>query len=241
MRGVNKYIVVLLSALFAVGAIVIGMKYSSSKIPKDTTANSSAVEKPTNLSVNDLFLDQSHVFLAEDITDSYIDKVKEMTAADNTEALTLLNSAIQKWTIQKQLNQLFTTPALIGSRVVESPTLAEGVTSADKQLVIASVDSSGITDDFAVTVKNILGSDGTSTTGSGAGDNTVAAEKVNRLFTSPGVVNPNIQIDDYDSARDEIASLPAGSERDSLVAQLRVVENTLTAWGSNFTPLPATY
>lgn len=240
MRGVNKYIVVLLSAFFAVGAIVIGMKYSSSKIPKDTTANSSVVEKPTNLSVNDLFLDQSHVFLAEDITDSYIDKVKETTDAENTDELTLLNSAIQKWAIQKRLNQLFTTPALVGSRVVESPVLADGVTAADKQEVVASVDSSGITDEFATTVKKILGGNGTSTSG-GMGDSAVASEKLNRLFTSPGAVNPNLQIDDYDSARDEIASLPAGADRDSLVAQLRVVENTLTAWGSSFTPLPASY
>ncbi|MBP1041293.1 hypothetical protein I6N95_09765 [Vagococcus sp. BWB3-3] len=239
MRGVNKYIVVLLSAVFAFGAIIVGMKYSSSKIPKDTTTSSSAVEKTTNLSVNDLFLDQNHVFLGEDITDSYIDKVKETVDQGNQEEVALLNSAIQRWTIQKALNQLFTAPALIGSRVVESPTLAEGVTEADKQQVVASVDSSGITDEFATTVKEILGAT-TSTSGSGnlSGDSAVAQERLSHLVVD-GVVMPDFTLESYNNARDAIAALPMGEERTELAAQLKLVENAMDQMGVQYTPLPA--
>ncbi|WP_314063056.1 hypothetical protein [uncultured Vagococcus sp.] len=237
MRGVNKYIVVLLSAIFAMGAIVIGMKYSSSKIPKDTTATSSVAEKPTSLSVNDLFLDQNHVFLGEDITDSYIDKVKETMDQGNQEDLGLLNSAIQKWNIQKALNQLFTTPALVGSRVTDNPTMAEGVTEADKQQVIASVASSGLTDEFATTVKNILGT--TSSSGSvETGGSAVAKERLS-LLVIDGAVTSDFTLESYNNARDAIAALPMGEERTELAAQLKLVENAMDQMGVQYTPLPA--
>lgn len=240
MRGVNKYIVVLLSAIFAIGAIVIGMKYSSSKIPKDTTVSSGLVENSTTLTVNDLFLDQNHVFLAEDITDSYIDKVKETVDESDSEALNLLNTAIQKWSIQKALNQLFTAPALIGSRIVADPIFADGVTTADKQGVSDAVASSGMADEFTAAVQSILGGSTTSTSGSGTGTSAVARERLSLLVVN-GVVTSDFTLETYNNARDAVAALPIGDDRTELAAELKLVENAMTQMGVLFEPLEPAY
>lgn len=239
MRGPNKYIVVLLSAIFAIGAIMIGMKYSSSKIPKDTTVSSGVVDNSTRLTVNDLFQDQSQVFLAEDITDSYIVKVKETIDESNTEELNLLNIAVEKWAIQKQLNQLFTAPALIGSQIAETPTLVTGVTEADKQKVLTALSSSGLTDGFATAVQSILSS-GTSSSSVGTGDGAVARELLSHLVVD-GAIQPDFTLETYNNARDAVAVLPLGDERKELAAQIKLVETAMTQMGVTFEPLEPAY
>lgn len=240
MRGANKYVIVLISAVFAIGAIFAGMIYSKAKLPKEDaaaeTSTSSNEETTKVVTIEDLFYDSTHVFLAEKVSDDLIENVKE-SVSDDQGQLNLLNNAITKWNVQKRLNVLFEEPVLKGNKVNEKAKEVATVTQADKDLVLTEVIASGINDGFALAVQSVLGRTATSgSAGAGTADVQEAQRKL-QVVVNEGQVVEGFSLEGYIAARDAINRLTDGTEKTKLLAGLKLVEDVLVSMGYNLSAI----
>ena len=255
MGRLKKYLMVVVAAAFALVSIGIGLKYSEARQPKENVAmtatgqeESGEPKKKKGLTGEALFLDDTHVFLAEDITDAYLEVVRKGVDGDEAQ-IKLVDQAKAKWAIQKALNQLYSKPVLVGSRHITDATLAEGTSEAAKQEVANALSASGINDDFAKLVTEILGKKGTasehgsSTTGNStvslapnAADSSEvqAAKEQLAHVVENGAVIPGFTMDGYLNAKRAISSVPEGEMKQALLSQLAIVETAMTNMGISY-------
>lgn len=254
MRGINKYLMVGLALLFAVGSIVIGMNYSSRRITQADTkkvvkeTKQTKAKKSPQKEADVLFFDQEHIFLAEDITDTYVDVVASKIDQKDQDEVALFEEGKLKWSIQKALNELFTEPVLVGDRVTEA-SYKDTTTEEKKTAVATMLTGSGLNDEFATTVSKILGQEGKVAEVDQEDKKVDATLVAPNLDDSPEIQNAKTQLayvvqngevvsgftmEGYDLAKSAIAAVPAGDVKQALVEQLRLVETAMTNMGISY-------
>lgn len=263
MRGFNKYLLLILAAAFAVGSILIGMKYSANKQSPATTtetitAKTNKNKDSANKSVSGLFLNQDHVFLKEDISDELITQAEGTLNKNDADEVKLFETAKVKWEIQKSLNNLFEQPALVGGTVTANAHYKQGVSASDKEAVSQKLSQSGISDEFANKVAVILNStygagstNSTSSTSSSEGTHTNtdlslltpsesdtfevsrAKEQLSHVVHNGEVVS-GFTMEGYQNAKEAIAVVPAGEVKDVMVSQLKLVETAMDNMGITY-------
>ena len=258
MRGFNKYLLLVLAAAFAVGSILIGMKYSANKQSPVTTTETMASNKDKNTvnqSVSSLFLNKDHVFLSENISDELVNQVEGSLNHNDADDVSLFEVAKVKWSIQKHLNDLFEQPALVGSKVTANAHYKEDVSASDKETVKEELSQSGISDEFANKVAVILnstyGTGSTTSTSSSEGGKTSgnlsllnpsesdtfevgrAKEQLSHVVHNGEVVS-GFTMEGYQHAKEAIATVPAGEVKDVMVSQLKLVETAMDNMGISY-------
>ena len=261
MRGFNKYLLLILAAAFAVGSILIGMKYSANKqSPAATTetVTKSKNQQAANKSVDGLFLNQDHVFLSEDISDELISQVETTVKKEDAADVSLFEAAKVKWDIQKSLNDLFEQPALVGSTVTANVHYKDSVSASDKETVSDKLSQSGISDEFANKVAVILNS--TYGTGSTSATTTTSSSEGAKKNTDLSLLNPSesdsfevshakeqlshvvhngevvsgFTMEGYQNAKEAVAVVPVGKVKDLMTSQLKLVETAMDNMGISY-------
>lgn len=243
MKIQKKYVVVLLSAVFAVASIIAGVQYSRSraaKIDKEVSVTeNNGGGKSTKAQVSDLYLNENFIYLAKDIDDDMLAQAKE-TIGDDEQARILYDQAQEKWGVLKGLKQLFKTAPLKGDKVDEAAKIKAEVTNQDVVTVRKMTDSLP-NDEFKTTVTNILSNvnvqdtNSTNTSSSSqeqvnSAEVTSAQQQLQTVYMNGALVeNPSLV--NYYAARTAINALPDSSEKDALVAELIAAYEALIALG----------
>ena len=226
--------ILILSALFAVASIVLGFKYSASQTKK---INANALvetkvkdnQKESTVKASDLFADDHQVFLAKDISDKKISEIRK-AVKENDSDTKLVESAKVKWNALKEVNSLFDNPVLEGKKLTGS-SMKNKTTKADIDRV-SSIVSDLPKDGFKKALQSVLSDEGDFSSEDSSTDSTTSsAQALVSVLVTDGVVHPShdFTYDDYANALSAVASLPEGSEKDDLSAQMDKV-SALYPW-----------
>ncbi|WEG73372.1 cell division site-positioning protein MapZ family protein [Vagococcus intermedius] len=172
MRNLNKYLIVGVSFLFAVGAISIGMWYSQAQTSKIVTKKPVEVidkkkktvkeeiekdnsEPKANLDLEEYYAEPEHVFLAESLTDDKINEIKEKLKDYSKEDQQAFERIGDKWEIQKELNDMFDSPILLGGNFLEANVKSD-IDKKSVEKLEKKLKDKDFQDYFAITVQDIL-------------------------------------------------------------------------------------
>ena len=245
----KSFLILLLSAVFALCSIVFGMKHSKDETEK-ITANlvgetlSTKSDKKTkknkdkavnNLSADDLYLDANHVYLAKKISDKKISDVKKAVKGSDDQ-LELVESAKNKWAALKEVNNLFSENVLKGDKLTEA-TLKSETNDSDTERVRNIIEETLPDDGFKKALLAVLSGDEASYTDEASeqtvdesndnednSDSSYAESLVSVLVNDEGV-RPSMEFtyEDYANAVNAVNSLSEGETKDYLNGQLAKV------------------
>ncbi|MGX7031186.1 hypothetical protein [Vagococcus zengguangii] len=246
----KSFLILLLSAIFALGSIVIGVKYSKDQTEKLTanlvgetisTEKNKTNEKQTKttnentdnkLSAEDLYLNDKHVYLAKKISDKKISEVKKVVK-DSEEQLMLVENAKTKWAALKEVNNLFNDNVLKGDKVTEA-SFKDETNETDIERVRNIIEETLSDDAFKTTLLAILSGEEVSVaveTNEQTDSESVAiepgtdeayAESLVAVLVGEEGVRPSMEFtyEDYTNASAVVDGLAEGEAKDYLRAQL---------------------
>lgn len=248
----RKSFLVLLSAVFAVGSIFLGVQYSNKSnrelvgeveqdktSSKDSKKSKDANKKETakKITAISLFLDSDKVFLATNINDDQLSKVRKEIKGNASEQQ-IFDEAEEKWKVLKEVNQLFDGNVLKGKEV-QKATLKKDVNASDIERVSSIINDKLKEDGFSKKLLAIINEDNTETEDLSSLDfesnsDIAYAKSLVDGIVKNGEVITGFTMEGYQNANGAVQALIDSPEKTYLQEQIKKVEDAMTAMGITY-------
>lgn len=240
MNKGNKLIWLLLSIVFAVGAIVFGSMYDNKK--KDDLVKEVGVSdtKTGKMTLSSLYFDKSKIYLAKGTTKQQISSMEK--TAKSKEDKAMVEDLNHKVDVQTRLNQLFEEPVLVGNKFKEDVPLNKDSSKEELDSLVSDVSELNKKENpfYESVLTYLSNANGKSSSGSGsssasgkAGSAEKAQEFIDEIIVD-GAVRSDFTLEQYHNAKNAVDSLPAGSDKTDLMKQIEQIETALTNMGISY-------
>lgn len=242
MKKNRKILWLLISFVFAIGAIVLGKWYEQSfsqnarQEKNQHEAAQGNLEGPS-VDVRTLFDKDDIIYLAEDISESKISKVESaLKEANDKDSMSQLNDAKTRYENQKQFNSLFEKPVLKGKTFSKDGQLKQATTDNDVQRVLNEIAKADSKDAFYTGMTSYINSVRSSSPkqSSDSSASGVSANQALQAIVVDEQVQDGFTMEQYVVARDAVRALPEGEEKNQLIGELEKVQTALTNMGIQY-------
>lgn len=241
MKNGMKNLALILSVVFALCAVFFGNMYAQSRTRNETGTSTEKQHKVATSGIEgqiaSLYFSDKKDFLSKDISSEQISAVEDsLSEASKLEKFaTEIKDVNERFTIQKNLNQLFEEPALNGNTFNEDNVLKSGVGSSEIKKLATQINQVSKQDAFHESILAYLSAFTDSDLASTDRSEAViqAEERINEIVED-GTVISGFTMEQYLAARDAIKALPESSDKERLLDKLALAEQAMTNMGIEY-------
>ena len=241
------FLLLIISIVFAVSSIFAGWTYAEKRdqstlsgkekigTTQKKTSNTKKNQPVENVTIEDLFSDEDHIYLNEQLTSEMLKAAKKQLPEEQQ---TLVDQANAKFNVLQTVAKLFNETPLKGASLNDNAKMMDDVSEEEIKSILELINGlpqDGFSDDLKkiVTNEEEIEEVDSQSWDMTQGDVAYAAQMLDNVVKDGKVIS-GFTMEAYQNARTAIDALPEGSDKKAMKKELKKVEDAMTSMGIPF-------